>query len=502
MDTLGDAIHNASAFVQLAPKMLAMDGQPRTYLILAQTNAELRPSGGMPGSWGTMTVTNGKVEMHEFVSGSSIPRADTPVVTLTAEERSLFTDKLGRVSQDANFTPDFPRTGEIAKALWEQNQQTTIDGVIALDPVFLQSMLAVTGGVTLDDDQVLDGTNTVRFLLSDVYAQQSVADQDAYFSMAASAAFEHIMQSMQNPASYITAICDSVDNGHLLLWSAHMDEQNLIDTTAISGGLVTDSSEPQVGVYFSDVTQSKMDWYLDRDVSVEYQKDAANGAKQYTVRITVTNTLTQDQVAGLPQYVLGDQLEGVANGQIKTALFVYAPAGGRLVDWTMSDGGEFDGVTVHDGLTVGAKTFTLGPGESYEIVCHVQSVVGVDEPVTLRQTPLAKQRRPSAVTGLRPLCGHSRNRVQRIADGRIGMSKDGKILAIRVLNGRWLWQHGADQGSIVDDGVDMILSGGTFQISLRAAVGAKVREISQQECVAARHPVHCADFIDMVLFET
>ncbi|WP_419497931.1 DUF4012 domain-containing protein [Bifidobacterium pullorum] len=393
LGSMADSIHNVSVFAQVAPKMLAMDGQTRTYLILAQTNAELRPSGGMPGSWGLMTVNNGTVDIQEFDSGASeMGWFDQPVVELTAEERSLFTDKLGRVPQDVNFTPDFPRTGQIAQAMWSAHTGVTVNGVIAIDPVFLQSMLAVTGGVTLPDGNVMDGTNTAQFLLSDVYAQQDVSDQDEYFNMAASMAFEHIMQNANNPRAFISAISDSIVNGHLLMWSADEDEQTLLEETAISGKLITDAAEPQAGVYFSDVTQSKMDWYLKREVNAEYQKEAANGAKQYTVRIKLTNMVTPEQVDTLPQYVIGDLPEGVSAGQIKTATFVYAPAGGRLVDWTMSDGSEFDGITVYEGLTLGTKTITLNPGESYEIVCHVQAAPGVTVPMTLRQTPQVEGR--------------------------------------------------------------------------------------------------------------
>ncbi len=393
LGSMADSIHNVSVFAQVAPKMLAMDGQTRTYLILAQTNAELRPSGGMPGSWGLMTVNNGTVDIQEFDSGASeMGWFDQPVVELTAEERSLFTDKLGRVPQDVNFTPDFPRTGQIAQAMWSAHTGVTVNGVIAIDPVFLQSMLAVTGGVTLPDGNVMDGTNTAQFLLSDVYAQQDVSDQDEYFNMAASMAFEHIMQNANNPRAFISAISDSIVNGHLLMWSADEDEQTLLEETAISGKLITDAAEPQAGVYFSDVTQSKMDWYLKREVNAEYQKEAANGAKQYTVHIKLTNMATLEQVGTLPQYVIGDLPEGVSAGQIKTATFIYAPAGGRLVDWTMSDGSEFDGITVHEGLTLGTKTITLNPGESYEIVCHVQAAPGVTVPMTLRQTPQVEGR--------------------------------------------------------------------------------------------------------------
>ena len=135
-----------------------------------------------------------------------------------------------------------------------------------------------------------------------------------------------------------------------------------------------------------------MDWYLRREVSVEYDKVGISGGDQYTVRIKLTNMMTAEEAASLPRYIVGPFLDDLTAGQVRTGAFVYAPAGGRLVDWTMSDGSGFDGITVHNGLTVGTKTITLGPGESYEIVCHVQSAPGVHTPLTLVQTPQVEGR--------------------------------------------------------------------------------------------------------------
>ena len=387
LHTLSGMVHDVNVAAQVVPKMLANDGQTRTYLILAQTNSEIRPGGGLPGSWGVMTVTNGKVEMQPFVSGGKIPWFDEPVVELTAEERTLFTDKLGRVAVDVNFTPDFPRTGVIAKALWKAHAGQDVDGVIAIDPVFLQNMLKVSGGVTLQDGVTLDGTNAAQYLLSQVYADKPVDQQDEYFSAAAAASFTRIMSHSGDAKAFLKALTTSVGQGHMKVWSAHEDEQELLVDTPISGALKTDASTPELGVYFSDITQSKMDWYLKRKVSMTFDGTAADGSDQYTVHVKLTNMMTSDQVASTPRYVLGDGLEGIPAGGIKTAMYAYAPAGGRLVDWKASDGSGYDGVVVHDTLTVGVKTVLLVPGESYECTMHVQTAPGVRTPLALTQTP-------------------------------------------------------------------------------------------------------------------
>lgn len=391
LEPMQDIIHNAAVFASVAPSMLDSDGgAPRTYLILSQTNSELRPGGGLPGSWGTMTVVNGTVSIQKFAPPQDV--FDTPVVTLTAEERALFTDKLARIPQDVNFTPDFPRTGEIAQAMWQQSTQQTVDGVIAIDPVFLQRMLAVSGPVTVSNGVTLDGTNTAQYLLNQVYIDVPEAEQNDYFGDVAATVFAHIMQHVNSPRDFLGAVASSITDGHLKLWSAHQEEQKQLLTTPIAGALKTTASTPEMGVYFSDISQAKMDWYLRREVSVEYDKVGISGGDQYTVRIKLTNMMTAEEAASLPQYIVGPYLDDLKAGQVRTAVFAYAPAGGRLVDWTMSDGSGFDGVTVHNTLTTGVKTITLAPGESYEIVCHAQSAPGEHSPLTLVQTPQVEGR--------------------------------------------------------------------------------------------------------------
>ena len=392
---LGNTVHGMSALAQLLPGMLGTDSHandaPRNYLILAQTNAEARPSGGLTGSLGVVTVQGGHLSLQPFVSDAEIPKASEPVVELTAEERMLFTDKLGTDIRDVNFTPDFPRTGEIVRAMWAKQYGVQVDGVIAIDPLFLQNMLAVTGGVTMSDGSVLDGETTAQTLLNTVYAKMTPEETDKYFANAAQAAFDHITQNSGDPKAYINALSQSVKQGHLLLWSAHESEQDLIAESEISGRLVTEGAKPQVGVYISDETQSKMDWYLHREVTTEFQKVAANGANQYTVHIKLKNLMTAEELAAAPNYVTGGTDE-TEPGDIRTALFLYAPANGRLVDWKFQNQNDYQGVTVHDGLTLAVGKVTLKPGEEYEITLHVQSAPNAKEALTVRQTPLIEGR--------------------------------------------------------------------------------------------------------------
>lgn len=61
-----------------------------------------------------------------------------------------------------------------------------------------------------------------------------------------------------------------------------------------------------------------------------------------------------------PNYVTGD---------IRTVLFLYAPANGRLMDWKFQNSDDYQGVTVHDGLVLAVVKVALKPGRSMTSPC-------------------------------------------------------------------------------------------------------------------------------------
>jgi len=60
------------------------------------------------------------VTVVEQLAGGSLGNLTGPVLPLTAEEQALFGDGLGIYMQDVTFTPDFPRSAQLARALWRQ----------------------------------------------------------------------------------------------------------------------------------------------------------------------------------------------------------------------------------------------------------------------------------------------------------------------------------------------------------------------------------------------
>lgn len=410
LGTLADLTGTAGNLASILPSMLAtgQSGGTRTYLVLAQNNAELRATGGIASSWGVLTISAGKLALGSFAT----PPADAVFSdaearsVLTADERNLFSIKMATDYQDINFTPDFTRTAKLAHDIWQRAGNGSVDGVISVDPVFLQRLLAVAGDVELDGKAsalldggtngsaggsgsavTLNGQNAAQILLNRIYLGSSTQDeQDVFFALAASQVFDHVLHNLDGKGmQMLKTVRQAVQDGHLYLWSAHEAEQEKLAGVQVSGALATKPAQPEAGVYFNDATMGKMDWYLKREVTSKYDKTYPNGARQYTLTVTLTNMADASAVAAAPDLLRGYDGDGKPrHGEIETVLYVYAPAGGRLVDWSE----DFDQIATHDGLTVGAKTVTLEPGERFTTTIHVlASASAGSTELVVRQTP-------------------------------------------------------------------------------------------------------------------
>ena len=163
----------ASRAVQLIPPMLGADG-PRDYLLLVQNNAEVRATGGIPGSVILLRAEAGAVTIVDTRSGGSLGSLPAPVVPLTDAESNLFGPDLAADMRDVTFTPDFPRSAEIARSIWAQQVGGEVDGVVSVDPGALALVLAHTGPVPVAPGPMADalgGTLTGANAADDWYAK-------------------------------------------------------------------------------------------------------------------------------------------------------------------------------------------------------------------------------------------------------------------------------------------------------------------------------------------
>lgn len=359
----------ANRIVQLAPAMLGHDGN-RSYLLLSQNNAELRAGGGIPGAVALLQMKDGAISLGDQASGSSFGPYDQPVLPLSADTRGLYGNITGEYMQDVTLTPRFDVSAKLAREMWKQRFGQEVDGVIAMDPVTLSYILKATGPVKLPTGDTLTSDNAVKLLLSDVYAKYPDGNvQDALFASAASAVFSKVSSGGFDARVFVSALATSAGEGRLRLWSADKAEQRRISGTAVAGELPTESaSSREFAVYLNDGTGSKMDYYLEKSVSVGSSVCRKDGRPTSVVEVTLKNTAPADAATSLPEYVTGGGAFGVEPGLIKTLIATYAP-----------EDAIFLGAT-KDGKTTAVQTATDGGHP----VAQLQTVLAPRESLTYR----------------------------------------------------------------------------------------------------------------------
>lgn len=353
----------------LLPPMLGADG-PRRYLLLLQTNAELRATGGLPGAISVITADDGLIEVSGQVTASGMPQYDEPVIELSAEDTALYSDRVGRFMGSVNLTPNFATAAAVTWEMWRRDTGEEVDGVLATDPVALSYLLGATGPVDDGMGGLLSADDVVDVLLSGAYERYPEAsDQDAFFAGVAASVFGALTAGAGSPAATVPALARAAGEHRLLVWSARPEERAELDGTVLSGVMPTTSSPPgtagagsSVGVFFNDGTGSKMDYYLDTDVEL-VDSSCEAGVTVHTLRVTIASLAPADGAVSLPESVTGPGTYGVPKGSIGTNIVVIGSIDG-VINSVERDGHPFGVAAYTQGdRPATVVTIELRPGE-------------------------------------------------------------------------------------------------------------------------------------------
>jgi hypothetical protein len=393
-----DAMGVADRALRVMPQMLGADGK-RNYLLIMQNNAEIRATGGLPGAVSLVTADHGRIQMVREVSAVVFGHAPAPVLPLAAGEREVFGDNLGRYFQDANLTPDFPRSADLWKARWEQTQPERVDGVISLDTVTLSYLLTALGPVDVDGVH-LTSDNVVDELLSKVYARlPDPAAQDAFFAKVASTVFASTMSFDGDRKALLTALGRAADERRMLIHDFDDAVQQQFDGSAVSGDLSSPAETmPQVGVYFGDGTLSKMSYYLRYDAQVR-ATSCVGGVQRYTARVTLRSTAPKDARTTLPVDVTGSTLPANTRGEQLVVVYAFAPEGGTSsrFDDNDIDLAQFDAEI--GGRKVIVTWVPLKPGDVKDLNWTMSSKAGQTGATHISVTPSVERGTKSTTVG-------------------------------------------------------------------------------------------------------
>lgn len=372
------------------------DGSDKLYLLAAQNSAEIRASGGFPGSMGTIRIEDGVLTIDDFKTVYDMISVNPPTEAhITDTEYLLFSGSLD-YARDACYIPDFERVGEIWALAYESKNDEHIDGVISLTPVIIQKVLAYTGAVTLSDGTELNGDNATQMLQKDLYYKYLSSNSsykisnandyvDSLFAETAKIVMGKLVDDfdINRIADYSKIFTDGGKDRTILMWMENETAESYVKAAGCSGALNDDPSNPEAGVFFSGANGSKLGWFVSLDTQIGDDVTINDdGSRTYDVTVTVSNDITRDDMYRAGNYIIGNY-----NGQVESYLHLFAPAGGTISDFETSNSMTMNMDEYH-GLEVAYNVeFMLAPSNPVTVTYKVTTAPGVSTPLKISQTP-------------------------------------------------------------------------------------------------------------------
>lgn len=400
LTTINATFQKAAALAPVAGPVLGANGN-RTYLIVAQNSAELRSSGGFPGSMGTLEIRDGEIILNDFSRVYDVLAETTPAsAAITDEENAVFGPASMNTTWDTGHDPDFTRVASIWAASYEERNVAHLDGVISITPSVVQDILAIVGPVALSDGTELNGSNATRVLQHDIYwkylSEGANPDgtggtvTDALFAQAAHETFNKLFSNLNADTMIKFASCMAKDmeDRTVMFWLTDQGEQAILASLDCSGALNDDPTQPELGVFYSAWIGSKMGWYVDIDNQVLESHKNSDGSYTYKMQTTFSDSITFEEIAAGGGYIVGNnEDEKYEYGVLYPFLFIYAPAGGSISDFESNADTGFAEMQ-HSGLQVFRSWEpSLRPGQPIVCTYTVTTAPNVEQEMEIVCTP-------------------------------------------------------------------------------------------------------------------
>lgn len=378
-------LNQGNEIFSVLPNLLGQDGQ-RTYLVFAATTSESRSSGGLGGSLGSMTTNNGSFQMGDFYPNTEFEGADSEVYT--DSDKAFF--PLSFDIRDQEVDPDFNNVAKNIATIWQRSSHSTnVDGVMSIDPVFIQALVKLNGNVQIPDGPLLTGDNTAQFLLNDIYKDVDTAYQDEYFQYVASNVIDATFKNLDvsKLMSIAKLVSPMADGRHVSFVSFHEDENKVLSDIGLTNGIPSDEEKPEFGMYFNQLNFSKMDWYLHRNTRITRTSCNQDGSQTYHVTVTLENVLPYEDYTNGPAYILGG---GDLRGHSIDKILFYAPAGGSISNLTVGGSAQIDNPKWGDfkGNSMIYTVANIAYGQNATFDFDVTTSPKAKEDLKLDQTPM------------------------------------------------------------------------------------------------------------------
>lgn len=347
-----DAIGAARTFMGVAGS--------RRYLIALQNNAEMRDQGAVL-SFAVIRFADGRFSFER--RGSTISElsltaaAQTPLPEGT---RQVFGSlQPTQLWPSVNASADFALSGRVMADMYRQSTGQSIDGVVGVDVPGLAALLRAVGPISLSAvAEPITSSNVARLLLRDFYdgllpgSDQSLRKERQ--GEVIQAMVDRLTSGTTDAVSLGRELGQAAAGGHLRLWSATKQEEDVFERTGLGGGPAVVDADRTFHLAVENRTATKLDYYVKPAIRQTVDLTKLGTA---IVRTTVS-VENQAPVTDRPSFQLGP--DGIASkkpGDYLAWVLLWGPAGSR----------QLEGGIEESGLNLSQRVVQVGAGTRSEI---------------------------------------------------------------------------------------------------------------------------------------
>jgi hypothetical protein len=271
-------------------------GDQKNYLLIAQNEDELRPTGGFISGAGLLEIKDGSISSLTFEDGNHIDDLENkpydppprPLLDFMLSELFLF--------RDANFWPDFPTSAEQAMALYSYSKEVPLDGAVAIDQNFLIFLLQAVGPIYSSDlDLQVNAQNLIDELRSawepDEDADRSwLRTRKDFMGPLANALMTKLISDFGSIdlLNLANSLLSAADQRHLQIYVQDPDAAAILADLGWNGQQIFEETTDYLQIIDTNMGFNKVNAVVDREIDYKVKLNE-DGTAEAVVTITYSH---------------------------------------------------------------------------------------------------------------------------------------------------------------------------------------------------------------------
>jgi hypothetical protein len=390
LDDRARVVRTADDVVHVLPNMLGGRG-PRRYLLALQNLSAPRGTGGFLGFVGVLEANAGRIHLSGLKATADV-RKLRPVRAPAEVVRRYGRYGVQGYLHAANYSPDFPTTSRILMEMARQIGLGKVDGVVAVDTIWMSDILQAIGPVTSAAWRTpIAASNVVDVLNRDTFTISGARRSNAVQRQIGLDVWHALLSREPEPQVFASAMSASVEERHFQVFATDPRDESVLDRLGASGR-ATLGTNP-LYVVWQDFVSSRAGFFASKSVS-----DVVTLSGDGSAEVRTTVTLHNGAPDGPPSTLLGTPQYGQPVGYYAAIANVYLPVGASDVR-TTATGPSVTSVEHEFGHPVATGLLRANPGGSMSFTASYTAPNAVTDAAGLREFRIDYLPQPS----LRPV---------------------------------------------------------------------------------------------------